>query len=126
MLAGVYEKLARPLCFALYCQRTCGIDAVNAYFILVAAGLRCGRIAAVDSVFRAVRQNNGCAVGQLYRGGCRSSKVNAFERKGLGGVIPNGIFRTCLGAVQQCYCRRTAVGGGKVCSFGSGRCRKGC
>ena len=81
------------------------------------AVLRCSCTAADDVVFRAVRQNNGCTVGQLDCGGCCGSHRNAFERKSFGGVIPCRVLRSVFGAVQQCYCLRAAVRGGEVRRF---------
>ena len=78
MLTGFYIKRTGAACFALYCQRTRGINAVNIDWGFVIAFLRYRRIAADDVVFRAVRQNNGGAVGQLDRGGCCGSHRNAF------------------------------------------------
>ena len=88
MLTGIYIKLARAVCFALYGQRPCGIDTVNINFIFIITVFRCSCTTADDMVFRAVRQNNGRAVGQLHRSRRRGSHGNAFERKSFGAVVP--------------------------------------
>ena len=109
MFTGIYIKRTRSVCFAMYRQRTCGVNSVNINFILICAVLRRRGSAADDSVFRAVRRNNGRAVGQLYGGGCRGGKVNTFQRECFGAVIPCGVCRADFGGVQQGYCLRAAV-----------------
>ena len=117
MLAGIYIKRTRAVLFALHRQCTCGVDSVDINFIVIRTVLRRRRTAADDSVFRAVCQNNGCAVGQFDCGRCRGDKRNAVEREGLGAVVPRGVCRACFGSVQQVDCRRAAVRGGEVCRF---------
>ena len=88
VLAGVYKKRTRAVLFALHRQRTCGVNSVDINFICIRTVQRRRFTAADDSVFRAVRQNNGRAIRQLDCGRCRGGKVSTFQRKGLGAVIP--------------------------------------
>ena len=88
MLAGVYKKRARAVCLTLYCKCPCGINTVNVNWILLITILRCRRTAADNMIFRSVSKNNGRTVGQLYRSCRRGGKVNAFQRKCLGVVVP--------------------------------------
>ena len=88
MIAGLYIKLARAVCFALHRQRTLDINSVNINTICISTVLRYRRTAADNSVFRAVRRDNRRAVGQLYRNRRRGGKRNALQRERLGGAVP--------------------------------------